>query len=139
MVVLTDHATEALSQDECLEFLEHGRVGRIAVSVGALPAIYPVDYRLTGGDILFFAGETSRARAALEGSVVAFEVDDFDLEEGTGWSVLAVGVAEVATEEEQGPLGSFAAQPASGSHAHVIRIHPEFVSGRRICPVILAN
>ncbi len=47
--------------------------------------------------------------------------------------------AEVATEEEEGPLGSYGAQPAGGGHAHVIRIRPEFVSGRRICPVIVAN
>lgn len=146
--MLTDHATEALSHDECIEFLGHGRVGRVAVSVGALPAIYPVGYRLRGGDILIPAGETSRVRSALEGSVVAFEVDDFDPDEGTGCSVLAVGVAEVVTDDaatdnvtapNQEPLGMFEEQPPGPAPGHLVRIHPEFVSGRRISQVIVAN
>lgn len=136
--MLTDHAVEALTDSECLDLLQESRVGRVAVSVAALPAIYPVDYRFVDGDIVFLAGTASGARAALEGSVVAFEVDQLDPDGGTGWSVLAVGLARVATDEEAGSLRAVTG-PSGVDTPRLIKVHPEFLSGRRIAQVIVPN
>lgn len=106
------------------------------MSVGALPAIYPVDYRFIDGDILFVAGNAGGAGAALEGSVVAFEVDELDPAQGTGWSVLAVGLARVAAREQIGSLRLLLDGPVAGAGVpELIRVHPELLSGRRIATV----
>ena len=43
------------------------------MSVGALPAILPVNYSLVNGDIVFRTGKELKLRAALDHTVVAFE------------------------------------------------------------------
>ncbi len=47
-----------LSPGECRALLRAGCIGRVAVSVDALPAIFPVRYRLVDDDILFDAAPT---------------------------------------------------------------------------------
>jgi uncharacterized protein len=84
----------ALSREECLAYLPSARVGRLAISVEALPVIVPVNYLALFGSVwLRAAGESVLHRASV-GSVVAFEVDGYDDVGSFGWSVLARGVAE---------------------------------------------
>ena len=61
-----------------------------------LPAIIPVNYRVIDGAVVFWTSPGSKMSAAAEGAVVAFEVDDYQLADRSGWSVLVVGRAEVA-------------------------------------------
>ncbi len=131
--MLIDHGLEILTEDQCLELLEEEELGRLGVSVGALPAIFPVTYRMSAGDIVFRTGDGLKRRAAIEGNVVGFEVDHIDPLTGTGWSVLAVGVAKEIADDRSDAATSV--QPwAGGDRTHVIRIHPELISGRRIVP-----
>ena len=90
---LVDEGLEILSDDECRYLLRSASVGRIGVSVNALPVIVPVNYRLTGHMIRFWSGPGLKLNAAPAHTVVAFEVDDFDPENQRGWSVLAIGLA----------------------------------------------
>lgn len=46
---------EVLSRDECLRLLAGMRLGRVVVTEMALPAVFPVNYALTGADIVFAA------------------------------------------------------------------------------------
>ena len=123
---------EILTEDQCLALLTAEQIGRLGVSVGALPAIFPVNYRMVGGDIVFRTGDGLKRRAAIDGNVVGFEVDHIDPATSTGWSVLAVGVAKEIIDDDidVSPVRSWAA----GERDHVIRIHPELLSGRRILP-----
>jgi hypothetical protein len=84
---------EVLAEDECLALLASATLGRVAITSGALPTILPVNYRLVGRTILFRTGRGTKLDAATANAVVAFEVDDFDPVEHTGWSVNAIGVA----------------------------------------------
>ncbi|HVW32943.1 MAG TPA: pyridoxamine 5'-phosphate oxidase family protein [Acidimicrobiia bacterium] len=133
-MTLIDNGLEILSQDQCHDLLRRGDIGRVAVTVAALPAIFPVNYAVLDDDIVFLTGEGTKLRAALEGAVVAFEVDRIDMAHAAGWSVLAVGVAEEITDpaELRSARGLGLKPFASGDRTHFVKIRPEFVSGRRI-------
>ncbi|MDE3086994.1 MAG: pyridoxamine 5'-phosphate oxidase family protein [Acidobacteriota bacterium] len=110
------------------------RVGRVAVSIGAVPAVFPVNFGVVDGTIVFRTGTGTKLDAATRNAVVAFEVDDLDPLYHEGWSVLVVGVADELTDRallqraEALPLSPW----APGRRDHFVRLQPEFVSGRRI-------
>src|SRR4051794_31747685 len=93
--MLVHEGLEILSEDDCWRLLGTMAIGRVGVTIGALPAIFPVNYVLADGAIVFRTGEGTKLRAAVNRSVVVFEVDDADPVYHGGWSVQAVGVAEV--------------------------------------------
>jgi hypothetical protein len=65
---------------------------------------------------------------------VAFEVDDYQLADRSGWSVLAVGRSEVSLDLDLVVKASNAKlEPlADGRRGSLVRIEPTFISGRRI-------
>lgn len=129
---MVDDGLEVLDDDECIQLLSEESVGHVGLSVGALPAIFPVTYVLDGQDILFRAGEGLKLSAALDRNVVAFEVDHEDAEHCRGWSVLVIGVA-AKVGDANAPLPAVLPTPwAGGRRDHVVRITPELISGRRI-------
>jgi uncharacterized protein len=87
-----------LDRDECLALLQRSTFGRVGVTVGALPAVLPVNYRLVGDLIVFRTGHGTKLAAATDGAIVAFEVDDIDPVTHTGWSVMATGAARRITD-----------------------------------------
>jgi len=127
---------EALGEAECFELLGRQKIGRVAVTIGAIPVVLPVNYLFADGAIHFRTGEGAKLTAASQHAVVAFEVDEIDPLYHAGWSVLAVGVARVLEESvdlawaSRLPLRAW----APGVREHFVRIMPEFVSGRRIIP-----
>ncbi len=133
-VVVDSSGLEILIEEQCLDLLSGASLGRIAVTVGAVPAIFPVNYRLLDGQILFRTGDGTKLHHSSDNSVVAFEVDQVDPSTHEGWSVLVVGVArEVKDQERAGTMLHTLPRPwAPGERDHVIAIIPEFVSGRRI-------
>jgi nitroimidazol reductase NimA-like FMN-containing flavoprotein (pyridoxamine 5'-phosphate oxidase superfamily) len=131
--MLVDHGLELLTEEQCLRLLATQMVGRIGVSVGALPAIFPVNYGMADGDIVFRTGEGTKLRHAVEGGVVGFEVDSVDIATQTGWSVLVIGRAEQMTADEIELLEHLGLSPWAGpGRTTMVRIHPELISGRRI-------
>src|SRR5258708_30353275 len=134
MMPLTDNGLELLTPEECHDLLARTGVGRVGVTIAALPAIFPVNHGSLDEDIVFLTGEGTKLRAAVDRAVVAFQVDQFDLATGTGWSVLAVGIAtEITDPEELAAARRLGLRPmARGVRTHFVRIRPEFVSGRRI-------
>lgn len=92
---------EILDRTACLELLETAWLGRVGVSIAALPAILPVSYLLDGGSVAFRSEPGSKLEAIGRGEVVCFEVDHADRVEGTAWSVLVVGQARAVTDPVQ--------------------------------------
>lgn len=64
-----------LSPIECMYLLAHVDVGRIGVSIDALPVIFTVNYALDSSEIVFLAKHGSKLLVAASGNVVAFEAD----------------------------------------------------------------
>jgi nitroimidazol reductase NimA-like FMN-containing flavoprotein (pyridoxamine 5'-phosphate oxidase superfamily) len=74
------------------------QVGRIAISVGALPVILPVNYLAFDGAVWFRAPSNGTHSRASVGSVVAFEADGYDDAGSFGWSVLVRGIADEVSD-----------------------------------------
>lgn len=126
---------ETLDRAECLRLLATAPVGRIGVSIGALPAILPVNFALVGDYIVIRTVPGTKLDAAARRAVVAFEVDSYAPDGSSGWSVLVQGVSsEVADAAERAAL---AASPlrawafGEGVAERFVRIEVSFVNGRR--------
>jgi nitroimidazol reductase NimA-like FMN-containing flavoprotein (pyridoxamine 5'-phosphate oxidase superfamily) len=139
-VVSTDHAgLQVIPEDECLRLLAGATLGRVALSIAALPVVLPVNFAVDHGDVILRTGSGTKLDAALAGSVVAFEVDDYDPVYHTGWSVLFTGIANVVTlHPELDRLKQLPLRPwAPGERDHYVRIAKHAVSGRRIGDPVL--
>jgi uncharacterized protein len=122
----------ALDRDECRTLLQGASLGRVAVTVGALPAIFPINYALLDGDVVFRTAPGTKLCAATVHRVVAFEADGVAPDFTSGWSVLAVGEAaqirHPATLERAQALGL---RPwAPGQRDYFVKIRCEELSGR---------
>ncbi|SRR5579871_2795850 len=124
-----------LSRAECLDLLATVPVGRVGVSIGALPAVLPVNFCVTEHAVIFRSKAGAKLNAATTGTVVAFEADHYDESGKFGWSVLVQGMAEEVTDPDalaaMGglPLESWA---FNGAADHVIAVELAMVTGRRI-------
>jgi nitroimidazol reductase NimA-like FMN-containing flavoprotein (pyridoxamine 5'-phosphate oxidase superfamily) len=121
-----------LDREQCLRRLRRGGIGRVAVTVAALPAIYPVSYDMWGDDVVFamIAG-TKLVRATL-GAVVAFEVDDIETVDHH-WSVTVVGLAdEIVDVQQLSRLRELHLAPWAGDKEAVafVRIRTDLIYGR---------
>jgi uncharacterized protein len=133
MIVDVD-GIEVLDESECLDLLARSSIGRVAVTIGAVPAVFPVNFRLMDHSIVFRTGSGTKLDAAVRRAVVAFEVDQVDPMYHEGWSVLVVGMADELTDPDliervmRLPLEPW----APGDRPSVVQIRLDFVSGRRI-------
>jgi len=130
-----DHlGLEVLDEAECRALLASRTIGRVGLSMDALPVILPVNYAVMDDAILIRSTEGSKLSAAWRGAVVAFEIDDYDPLTHTGWSVLVQGTArvlnapvELASARQQ-PLEPWA-HPEEGAF---VSITCDLLSGRRL-------
>jgi hypothetical protein len=135
-----DTGAKALDTGDCWTLLAGATVGRLAVSVaGAVPDIFPMNYVLQDGTIVFRTGEGSKLSWAVHGRPVAFEVDGRHAGTGAGeaWSVVVKGgAAHVERAEEMiDPAGLPLFPWHPGTKDHFVRIVPDEVSGRRF-PIV---
>ena len=63
---MTAPGIEILSEEESFKLLGSQGLGRIGISLGAMPAIFPVNYAMHGGDIIFRTASGRKLRAALD-------------------------------------------------------------------------
>jgi len=125
---------ELLSREVAIGLLATQHLGRIAVTSGALPVIFPVNFSLIRGEIVILTTAGTKLDAATQNAVVAFEVDDFDPISHGGWSVAVTGVArEIVDTDEQAFLATcHLARWAPVTADRIIAISTELVSGRRV-------
>lgn len=132
-MVMVDEGLEILDEDECWRLVSMPGIGRVGVTVGALPAIFPVNYTVAGRTIVFRTAPGTKLRAAVEHAVVVFEVDHADPMYHDGWSVQIVGVAQPLSVDVHDARGMPRVTPwAPGERANYVCIRPELVTGRRI-------
>jgi nitroimidazol reductase NimA-like FMN-containing flavoprotein (pyridoxamine 5'-phosphate oxidase superfamily) len=138
MAAATDHAGLAvLSFEECLELMAASGVGRIAFLADGEVEVLPVNYTVEGARVAFRTATGSKLEAAVEQAVVAFEVDAYDKDERTGWSVVIKGRAEVVSDLnvlarlERSRLKPYATAVPKPDW---VVIHPNTITGRRVLP-----
>lgn len=136
-MVFIDERTglELMDQIECLRLLETKEIGRLGVIVHGHPVVLPVNYALDGDNVVFRTDPGTKLDAA-QRSLVCFEVDEIDHENHAGWSVLVHGIAEEVAAPDRGRferLGRLPIDPwTGGEKAHLVRIIPRVITGRRI-------
>ena len=133
---MTDDETrlDALDRDECWRLIARSDVGRLAVSIANHPDIFPVNYVVDDGTIVVNTAPGTKLAAAVLGHGVAFEVDELDHADHTGWSVVVKGTAgeieDLAGLMDAEDLGI---EPwAASDKTRFLRITPDEITGRRI-------
>ncbi len=123
-----------LSESECRVLLDQCVIGRVIISVNALPAAFPVNYIVVGNSIVFRTDIGTKLGAALDGVVVGFEVDDVMPSTQTGWSVLVVGISSVVSDPAKlERLGEQHFETwIGGILPHFVEISIDQISGRRV-------
>ena len=82
-----------LETNTCWDLLRSADVGRLAVAIGNHPDIFPINYVVDHGTMVFRTAEGTKLAAAVLGRAVAFEIDGYDAEAGDAWSVVVKGRA----------------------------------------------
>jgi nitroimidazol reductase NimA-like FMN-containing flavoprotein (pyridoxamine 5'-phosphate oxidase superfamily) len=123
-----------LTPDECWALMRTTTVGRLAVAVAGAPEIFPVNYVVDHGTVVFRTAEGTKLAALTVAPLVAFEADGRVAgEPDEAWSVVIKGRMReidrlddvVATADL--PLSPWHASPKG----RFVRILPDEVTGRR--------
>jgi uncharacterized protein len=124
---------EQLAERECFELLATQVVGRVAVVVDGRASVFPVNYVLDHGHIVFRTDEGIKLNAARAGATVTFEVDQSDPMYHTGWSVMATGPLEAVTDpDDLGRVSGLPVRAWGRLGNHWVRMPIASLSGRRI-------
>src|SRR5437867_5763914 len=92
--------SEFLESHECWNLLRGVSVGRLAVWVEDHPDIFPVNYAVDHGTLVFRTGSGTKLTAALAENPVALEADGVDADTGVAWSVVVKGQASEVKRTE---------------------------------------
>ena len=123
-----------LSEAECQELLAQHTAGRVGFMAPEGPQILPVTYQYRNGDVILRTSPAGALSGLVRRTSVAFEIDDIDEQNKSGWSVLVLGFAEAIAHNylltsawETGPVPW-----ADGVRNLFIEIKPRKISGRSV-------
>ncbi|MEU7384630.1 MULTISPECIES: pyridoxamine 5'-phosphate oxidase family protein [unclassified Streptomyces] len=125
----------SMDRRECLRLMAEVPVGRVVYTQRALPAVLPVNFALAAdASVLLRTSAGSDLVRAVDGVVVAFEADAFDVESRSGWSVVVTGRATVVTDpvEHQRLLSTGPRSWMPIEEDVFIRIEATMVTGREL-------
>lgn len=125
---------EVLDRENSLRLLGTATLGRVGVSLGALPIVLPVNFRLIEDQIVFRTGIGTKLDVATCNQIVAFEADDYEPLSHAGWSVVVTGVAREITDPAEVTALSAVPIPRWAPHGNgrTVAISTDLVSGRRV-------
>ena len=121
-----------LKESESWALLREGVVGRLAVMVGDAPDIFPVNYLVDRGAVVFRTAAGTKLDWSA-GHRVAFEVDGYDPASGEAWSVVVRGNAD-EVKQFYDVLDAVALPLVpwhAGAKPRFVRIDADSVTGRR--------
>lgn len=122
-----------LAVHQCWELLRAAKVGRLAVMVDGLPDIFPLNYVVDHGTIVFRSGKGTKVHAAASDGPVALEVDGYDAPSAEAWSVVIKGHGHGIHDIDELMKTEFLPLfPWQGGVKNLfVRIVPDVVTGRR--------
>jgi len=124
---------EVLTPEQCWSLLRGVSVGRLAVWVQDHPDIFPINYKVDHGTLVFRTAEGTKLHAALEGGPVALEADGVNPDTGVAWSVVVKGdaLAVKLTQDVLDTVGLLLFPWQAGRKDAFVRIVPTSITGRR--------
>lgn len=125
-----------LDRAESLELMTAKKVGRVGFLAADGPVVLPMNYVLSGDQIVVRTVAFGVVARSAINQKVAFEVDDVDDFLEAGWSVLVTGAATLLTDDQLQQLKSTASPDpwAEGPRTLFFGIAIDRVSGRRLLP-----
>lgn len=129
----TPEGAEILSDHQCWERLRTTSIGRLAVDNDGQPDIFPINYVVDDGTLVYRTKAGTKLAASVLLQRVAFEIDGFDPGRGQAWSVVVKGRARSIEriherfEAEDLPLFPW----VTFAKPEFVRIVPREVTGRR--------
>lgn len=124
----------AINTDEAFALLARGgqHVGRLVITVGSEPVVFPLNYAVDG-DAIVFRTQVGTKLTGITRSLATFEVDDIDAS-GQGWTVAFEGLAQEVLDADPETLRARVAAIEletwpGGDRPHVVRIRPYRVHG----------
>jgi nitroimidazol reductase NimA-like FMN-containing flavoprotein (pyridoxamine 5'-phosphate oxidase superfamily) len=122
-----------LAAHECLALLRSAEVGRLAVSRPAHPEVFPVNFVVDHGTVVFRTAAGTKLDAIAQDHDVTFEADGYDAASGEAWSVVVKGRASEVTGGHD--LTAAVDLPLFPWHTtpkqRIVRILPVEMTGRR--------
>ena len=126
-----ERGSEVLGIAECRQLLaigaSKGLPGHLGISWPDAPTVIPLDYAMSGPDVLVRIGEGLFSH--ITGQLVAFEVEGTD-DAGRQWSVLLRGFA--GPEHDQAAWAALPRPRVKQPGRHVVRIQAQVITGRRL-------
>jgi uncharacterized protein len=89
---------EVLSPAACLQLLGKGRIGRVGFVSDGQPQVLPVNYVASDAGEVVFRTTDNSVLTAVAGGPAAFEIDGYDEQSRTGWSVCVHGPGREITD-----------------------------------------
>ena len=127
-----ERAVEELPESTCWELLRTTGIGRLAVWVEDHPDIFPINYSVDHGTVVFRSGAGTKLSAALSDAPVALEADGYDTASAEAWSVVIRGNAEEIRGQDLLDTIDLPLFPwQAGNKGRFVRIIPSTTSGRR--------
>jgi uncharacterized protein len=121
-----------LETNMCWALLRSHEVGRVAVVIGDRPEIFPINYVVDHGTVVFRTAEGTKLAGTVNRDV-AFEADGYEPGSGEAWSVVVKGRGEEISRVHE--LLDTADLPLFPWHAdpkqRFVRIVPDEITGRR--------
>lgn len=126
-----------VDRDESMRLLASVEFGRVVFTLNALPAVRPVNHLVDDDHIIIrtrlgAAVATTVRSTQPSAVVVAYEADDFDPTQRTGWSVVVTGRAQTVTDKHQVARYERLLHPWVNHADTVLAIQPDVVTGFRI-------
>jgi uncharacterized protein len=127
-----------LAVHECLRLLRTVTVGRLAIAGDEHPEVFPINYVVDHGTVVFRTAPGTKLSALTAHSNVTFEADAYEPAAGEAWSVVIKGRAVPITSVHERvesldlPLFPWHTSPKP----HFVRIEPVATTGRRFCVMI---
>jgi uncharacterized protein len=126
-----DDPVTVLSEDESWSLLSSVSLGRLVTVLGGQPEIFPVNFVIQRGTVLFRTAQGTKLYSAVMGGAVLFEADDHTAVDG--WSVIVKGRARLLSanadilDAEDAPLFSW----IPTVKPHYVRVIATEITGRR--------
>lgn len=122
-----------LTAHTCWALLRSTSVGRLAVHTVDGIDIFPINYVVDHGSIVFRTADGTKLLGAVSDAPVAFESDGTDPKTGEAWSVVVKGQAHLI--RGIGELRDTQSLPLfpwhSGPKQKFVRVEPDHITGRR--------
>jgi hypothetical protein len=123
-----------IDRDQCEALLQSGGIGRVAFRASEQLVVFPVNFRVLDGDVVFRSRHDGSIDQLAPDEPVSFEVDHIDDTMSEGWSVLATGTVHVVREpDELRQVQALGIEPWAGGDRHTyFRLSVTGLTGRVI-------